>query len=253
MKQRPTAPFHLEGWIISQADKGLRVERIDDVAEYRAGNDLFGVPVPQLQSDAEAYKLAKIRFIYLDAEGYLPENFFKLNYDTKNLTLMFEGQIYYFSLDNEDVGDVWNSFTDAEGIQWDINFSQEEESDAPSLAVYSLEVNEKGIFEIDTSTYHTIKASAVVGNPRNYFGDPIVYPEPVPELVYMVRHEHQYGETVELVKTVREIGGFLNQDQDEDPTPEQLKLIEFLALDYEPERGESINIDIIDLTKLKTF
>ena len=98
------------------------------------------------------------------------KNHFKINYDTKIITLHFEGQDFEFNLDEGDVGDMWNSFSDKNDICRDVNFSQEDETQKPMLSVYDLQKSKlNGLDETNTSSQQEIELIEQSGNPLNYF------------------------------------------------------------------------------------
>lgn len=98
------------------------------------------------------------------------KNHFKINYDTKIITLHFEGQDFEFNLDEGDVGDMWNSFSDKNDVCRDINFSQEDETQKPMLSVYDLKEEPVSLTQtVDLNSEEVIECSEQSGNPLNYF------------------------------------------------------------------------------------
>lgn len=256
MKQTPTTPFYNEGWILSMQTNGrYKVEKIDDVEDYMEVLALLypewqPVEIPQLESDKEAYELAKRRGISFMSNGMVLKDGYLLNYDTKILKLRFRGEWFTFSLDDGNVGDFWNSFTDAQGVQWDINFYQEDEEEKPSVAVYGLtkqptDDDSEFCFVVDTSDEHVIEVGTTEGSPEAYFGISVQLDKPLPEdaKMYILMHDHAHGNTVSYIKTMKDIGGYLNDENE--PTELQTELLAILNLNYEPSKGDSIIIDLV--------
>ena len=98
------------------------------------------------------------------------KNYFKVNYDTKELTLHYEGEDFKWNLNDGDVGDFWNSLETKKGVVKDINFSQEDENQKPSLALYGVIKGEDGLWNINTSDATVIDIYETVGDMTNYFG-----------------------------------------------------------------------------------
>jgi hypothetical protein len=95
-------------------------------------------------------------------------NTFKINYDTKELLLNYNGENFEWSLGDGDVGDFWHTFINSGGDVFDVNFHQESEKQNPSLCVYEIRI-EDGIPIIDTSKYELIDSYTANGNMSNYF------------------------------------------------------------------------------------
>jgi hypothetical protein len=97
------------------------------------------------------------------------KNNFKVNYDTKELTLHFEGEDFKWNLSDGDVGEFWHSFTTKKGVVKDINFHQEDENDIPTFAIYGVKKDKEGFLQINTDNEIIIKGTTV-GDAKNYFG-----------------------------------------------------------------------------------
>jgi len=93
---------------------------------------------------------------------------FIINYDKQTLLLQYEGEEFYFDLKEGDKGDFWHSFINKNGLERDINFHQEDETQKPSLAIYGLEEKEGEIY-INTSDEEVIEDFEQVGNMKEYF------------------------------------------------------------------------------------
>ena len=94
------------------------------------------------------------------------KNSFILNYDKKTLVIFFEGQEFPFDLNDGDIGDFWNSLTTKDGINKDVNFSQENKDEKPCVTVYEII---DGSF-VNTNNGISIPKDNIIGNPDNYFG-----------------------------------------------------------------------------------
>lgn len=97
------------------------------------------------------------------------ENKFVVDYDKKIVTLHYEGEIFEFDLNEGDVGEFWHSFKDKNGVEKDINFSQESAEELPGLSIYGLKDDGSGQMLINTSDEVYISNFEQVGNPENYF------------------------------------------------------------------------------------
>ena len=96
-------------------------------------------------------------------------NNYIVNYTDKTVVLNYSGEKFKFDLNEGDVGDFWHSLTTKEGIIKDINFSQDDEDESPSLSLYGVkEVDGKLL--INTSDEIHIKKFKQEGNPMDYFG-----------------------------------------------------------------------------------
>jgi len=89
---------------------------------------------------------------------------YTINYNTRELTLSYNGCAYLFNLDDGDTGDYWNSF-EHNGETLDVNFSQEDEHQVPSLSVYHLDKDGY----IDMNTLEEIEFGGFIGDSKNYF------------------------------------------------------------------------------------
>lgn len=98
-------------------------------------------------------------------------NKYTVDYDKKEIILQYAGEKFNFDLNDGDIGDFWHSLKTKDGVEKDINFSQDDENEAPNLSVYGLKPNEDGRdgLLIDTSDEEYIKDFTQVGNPLNYF------------------------------------------------------------------------------------
>jgi hypothetical protein len=102
-------------------------------------------------------------------------NKFKIDYDKKELTLHYEGNVFLWNINEGDVGDFWSSFT-TKGILKDINFHQENEEQKPSLVIYGVVQNEtSGTWLINTKDATPIEKYEAVGDVENYFGSDMTY------------------------------------------------------------------------------
>ncbi len=92
--------------------------------------------------------------------------------DTKNkvLTFVFQDEQHVIDLTEGDLHDNWNSFTDSNGVLWDINFSWEDsKGEKPFLTVYGLdEANIEGFQSTNFSDSTTITVKAI-GTRDEYF------------------------------------------------------------------------------------
>ena len=96
-------------------------------------------------------------------------NSFKIDYDKKHLTLLFEGETFEFDLNSGDVGEFWHAFETKDKVGKDINFHQEDKNQKPGLSVYGLKLQD-GFWNTNTSDEIYIETCETVGNPDNYFG-----------------------------------------------------------------------------------
>lgn len=87
-----------------------------------------------------------------------------INYNTRELTLSYNGYTYLFDLNDGDIGDYWNSF-EHNGETFDINFSQENEHQFPTLSLYHLDKDGY----IDMNNSEQIKFGGFIGDIKNYF------------------------------------------------------------------------------------
>lgn len=110
------------------------------------------------------------------------KNSFLVNYDTKELTLHFKGDTFSWNLNDGDVGEFWHSFETTKGVVKDINFHQEDENDIPTFAVYGVTKDDEGFDQINTDDEIIVKGKAI-GNPMNYFYEPVVKPKTKDELI----------------------------------------------------------------------
>ena len=98
------------------------------------------------------------------------KNNFRIDYDSKIISLHFQGEDFQFDLDDGDIGDMWNTFTDKNDVMRDINFSQEDETQKPSLSVYDLKEEPISVTQtVDLNSEEVIECSEQFGNPLNYF------------------------------------------------------------------------------------
>ena len=103
-------------------------------------------------------------------------NKFKIDYNKKELTLHYEGEVFSWFINEDDLSDFWNSLTTKEGVVKDINFHQEDENQKPSLALYGvLNVDSPEGGTIDTSDEIVIDVYETVGNAESYFGSDMTY------------------------------------------------------------------------------
>lgn len=96
-------------------------------------------------------------------------NNYEINYNSKTLVVNFEGETFTFDLNDGDIGDFWHSFTTKNGVVKDVNFSQEDVDEVPSLSIYGVKENEEGQILIDTSDEIYVEEYTQVGNQYSYF------------------------------------------------------------------------------------
>lgn len=97
-------------------------------------------------------------------------NKFKIDYDKKELTLHYEGEVFTWDLNEGDLTDFWHSLNTKDGIVKDINFSQEDETQKPSLALYGVVKGDDELWHINTNDEISIDNYETIGNMVNYFG-----------------------------------------------------------------------------------
>jgi hypothetical protein len=95
-------------------------------------------------------------------------DFFIINYDERQLTILFEGEQFTFNLNDGDVGDFWNTLTTKDGTIKDINFYQETEKQVPSVSLYGVNKVNNSLL-VDMNDGFTILEHATIGKPSNYF------------------------------------------------------------------------------------
>lgn len=103
----------------------------------------------------------------------MTKNKFIVDYSAKKLILHFEGAVHEFNLNDGDVGDFWHSFMKGDGEEMDINFYQESCEEKPALSVYKLKEDVGGTLMIDTSQGTQIEEFEVIGDCKDYLGDPV--------------------------------------------------------------------------------
>jgi hypothetical protein len=82
-----------------------------------------------------------------------------VNYDTKTLTLQYNGEEFIFDLDEGDHHDYWHGFTFNDQVK-DLNFSQETPDEKPMLSVYDV-VDNQTDFQSDESIPVTTEGDVV--------------------------------------------------------------------------------------------
>lgn len=93
---------------------------------------------------------------------------FSINYDSKELSIHWDGQKFSFDLNEGDIGDYWHSFQH-QGATYDLNYHQEDEMQEPSVSVYPVVFNKYGDFGPDTMNGDELNLKQKIGNPKNYF------------------------------------------------------------------------------------
>lgn len=90
---------------------------------------------------------------------------FVVNYLDKTITLEYNDERFTFNLNDGDVGDFWDSFTDKHGILRDVNFYQEDKDSPAMLATYL--IDDKN--QIDFSSEESIRCLGMANSPNHYF------------------------------------------------------------------------------------
>ena len=93
---------------------------------------------------------------------------FSIDYNRSLLSLSIEldnnvKEEFLFDLKNGDIGDYWSAFN-FDGIEYDINFYQEDDNDSPSMTIYGVVDG-----QIDTTNYEIVPLLTSIGNPKKYF------------------------------------------------------------------------------------
>jgi hypothetical protein len=97
------------------------------------------------------------------------KDFAIVDYDSKQLILMFSGEKFTFDLTLGDIGEFWHGFGTQDGTIYDVNFYQEEPNSYVGVSVYGTMIEEDGMITIDSSNYVEIDIVNTIGNQENYF------------------------------------------------------------------------------------
>ena len=97
------------------------------------------------------------------------EDFAVINYDEKTLEVVFNEELFLWSLDDGDVGDFWHSFK-VKGKVYDVNFYLPDLDAKPSVYVYGTYIDkDSGARLVDTMKETGIAIKIVEGEINNYF------------------------------------------------------------------------------------
>lgn len=97
------------------------------------------------------------------------EDGFFIDYDKQQIILWWNEVEYVFDLKEGDVGDFWDTIKTPEGVEYDVNFFQEDESSEQGLSIYELEWGEDGYISTGRRSILELLNPWVKGNPENYF------------------------------------------------------------------------------------
>lgn len=135
--------------------RGLE-NNIDSEVYFYVPNDLI---------TASDYELAKS----LDQEFDLVGDYYVVDYENMNLQLRFDGEWYFFDLQQGDIGEFWHGF-EHKGKEMDLNYFIQEDNERQACSVYGTMI-QNGHVAIDMSSEVLVEKYFEIASIEQYVGE----------------------------------------------------------------------------------